>query len=81
MLKASHVARTRHAHQVTAAALFLLKQNAYGQYTESLSEGEEPMRFTTWNDKMSADQPQFRYWELVLELELCILEITVFFGL
>ena len=33
-LKASHVSRTRHAHQVTAAALYTLLQKAYSSYCE-----------------------------------------------
>ena len=39
-LKASYVTRTRRAHQVTACALYLLLQNAYDQYGQSLQEGE-----------------------------------------
>ena len=34
-LKASHVTRTRHAHQVTASALHLLMKRAYRGYVES----------------------------------------------
>ena len=33
-LKASHVSRTRHAQQVTAAALYTLLQKAYSSYVE-----------------------------------------------
>ncbi len=36
-LKGSHVTRTRHAHQVTAACLYLLLVRAYQLYTESHS--------------------------------------------
>ena len=32
MLRAAHVTRTRHAHQVTAACLNLLQRRAYDQY-------------------------------------------------
>ena len=31
-LKASHITRTRHAHQVTAATLFILQKQAYDAY-------------------------------------------------
>ena len=33
-LKASHVSGTRHAHQVTAAAQYILLQKAYSSYVE-----------------------------------------------
>ena len=36
LLKAAHVTRTRHAHQVTAAALYILRNQAYKRYTESI---------------------------------------------
>ena len=39
-LKASHVTRTRRAHQVTASALYLLLQKAYTEYCDSLTEGD-----------------------------------------
>ena len=29
-----------------------------------------------WKDKMSAEHPQFHYWCLVLELELCVLQFV-----
>ena len=34
-LKASHITRTRHAHPVTAAALFVLQKHAYGEYANA----------------------------------------------
>jgi len=47
-LKASHVSRTRHAHQVTAAALYVLMDKAYNTYREGVDEGEEPKSFSDW---------------------------------
>ena len=35
-LKASHVTRTRRAHQITASSLYLLQQNAYKEYIQNL---------------------------------------------
>lgn len=45
-LRASHVSRTRHAHQVTAAALFILMDRANNIYRENVNEGEEPKLFS-----------------------------------
>ena len=47
-LKASHVSRTRHAHQLTAAALYILMDKAYKTYREGVDEGEEPKSFSDW---------------------------------
>jgi len=38
-LKASHVSRARHAHQVTAAALYIPMDKAYKTYREGVDEG------------------------------------------
>ena len=35
-IKAAHVTRTRRAHQVTAACLFILQSKAYSDYLETL---------------------------------------------
>lgn len=75
LLKVTHVTRTRHAHQVTAAALFILQHHAYDRYTTTVSDEEQQLNFAAWREKMSAEQPQFQYWALVLELQLCILQI------
>ena len=74
-IKATHVTRTRRAHQVTATCLFILQSKAYSDYLETLENGEEPLQFTEWVDKMSKDCPQFLYWNRVLFLELCVLQL------
>ena len=33
------------------------------------------MNFADWCGKMTREQPQFRYWSIVLEIELCIFHI------
>ena len=38
-LKASHVTRTRRAHQITASTLYILLHKAYNQYTKMLPMG------------------------------------------
>ena len=75
-LKASHLARTRHAHQVTAAALFILMKSAYEKYTGTLPTPCVPLDFKAWHEKMVSDQPQFFFWSQVLELEVLVLEIV-----
>ena len=44
-LKALHVSRTRHAHQVTAAVVYVLMDKAHNAYREGVDEGEEPKSF------------------------------------
>ena len=75
-LKAGHLARTRRAHQVTAAALFALMHLAYEKYKETLPTPCVPLEFMAWHDKMASDQPQFAFWLQVLELEVLVLEIV-----
>lgn len=75
-IKVSHLTRTRRAHQMTAASLYILQKNAYSKYVESVGENDIPLEFTEWHNVMSAEQPQFLYWTRVLLLELCILEIV-----
>ena len=41
-LKASHLTRTRHAHQVTASRLYILLHSSYSKYEESLHVDEVP---------------------------------------
>lgn len=74
-IKATHVTRTRRAHQVTAACLFILQSKAYNDYLKTLEYGEEPLRITDWVDKVSKDRPHFLYWNRVLFLELCVLQL------
>ena len=45
-LKATHVTRTRHAHQITATALSFLQYDAYDRYKETLLAGENLLNFT-----------------------------------
>ena len=47
-LKATHVSRTRHAHQVTASTLNILMYNAYHEYCERLDEGDDLLEFKAW---------------------------------
>jgi len=73
-LRASHVLRKRRAHQVTAAALYILQHHAYNHYR--LRETRDAVKlpaFEDWCRKRRDKLPQFRYWATVLELELLVL--------
>ena len=47
-LKASHVSRTRHVHQVTASALHILMYDAYKKYCEDMNAENVPLEFDKW---------------------------------
>ena len=72
-LKASHVTRTRHAHQVTGAALYILLRQAYQKHKDA--NPDDRLTFEEWRSHMASSQPQFAYWSLVLEFELNILQL------
>ena len=72
LLQASHVTRTRYAHQVTAACLFQLKQLAYRQYVETRGDTDQT-EFSVWCKEREMESPQFKYWSITLEFELLIL--------
>ena len=75
-LKVSHLAKTRRAHEITAAALYVLQQSAYDHYKAVLPRSEAPLELNAWCGKMASTQPQFTFWSQVLELEILILEIV-----
>lgn len=47
-LKASHVTRTRLAHQVTASSLYILLKKSYACYMKSLEPGDQQEAFKEW---------------------------------
>ena len=75
-LKVSHLAKTRRAHQVTAAALHVLRKFAYDEYKAALPMTEQPPKYDKWCDKMASEQPQFPFWSQVLELQLLMFELV-----
>ena len=75
LIKVAHLSRTRHAYQITAAALHILQHQAYDMYLQNVPNAEEHLLFTDWCEKMSVEQPQFMYWSLVLKLQLSILKL------
>ena len=76
ILKGSHVTRSRYIHQVTAAALHLLQVSAFQKYIESLGQEDQQMDFKSWSSSKSSEIPQFKYWDLVLELELLSMQLV-----
>ena len=75
-LTASHVTRTRRAHQVTAASLHILKKKAYIAYKDKLEEAEQSLTFEDWENTMEKKSPHFLFWGLVLHLELTCLRLV-----
>ena len=73
-IKGSHLTRTRHAHQVTAAALCIPQRQAYSSYLESCEENCDS--FDDWSEQMERQQPQYAYWVLVLKLQLLVLQLV-----
>lgn len=72
-LKASHITRTRHAHQVTVCTLYILLEKAYDVYTTNRQEEGPPQSFDQWCAQKKTESPQFLYWFTCLELELLVL--------
>ena len=68
-IKASHVVRTRCAHQVTAGSLFIRLVKEYAQAQEV------PLDLDNWFKMRCSGSPQFQYW---LELELKFLLLMQF---
>lgn len=68
-IKASHITRTRHAHQVTALALSSLQGDAFKLEEDPL--GEE--HYEEWRLNMLKKSPTFQYWDMVLKTEILIL--------
>ena len=73
MLRATHITRTRYAHQVSACALFILQLRAY---KVSIDDDIEPDDLSTWVRKQCETHPQFLFWSTALELELLALEFV-----
>ena len=65
-LKAAHLTRTRHGHQISALALSKLQQDAF-LYTELLHNEEI---IEACKQKMIEKSPTFQFWDTVLRMEL-----------
>ena len=70
-LHCAHVTRSRYAHQVTVAALYILQNRAYNnRNTESK---DSFLGFDEWCSKRVEKYPQFQYWATVMALEISLL--------
>lgn len=56
---------------MTAAALYSMQKKAYEAH---LDENDGPLTFQEWRLEKSDQIPQFKYWDLVLNLELTVLQ-------
>ena len=65
-LKVSHLAQTRHAHQVTLLTLRKLQKVTFLQSGSNQSE-------TVWKDDMQKRSPMFMYWDFILRYKTLIL--------
>ena len=74
MLARSHV--HTYVHQVTAAALYILQNHAYQQYLTQMPGGDNAILLEEWCVMECAEQPQFKYWELTLQLKLMVLQFV-----
>ena len=64
-LRASHLNRTRHGHQVSVLALYKLQNEAFISCTEGPHETKE-----SWRRSMISKYPTFQYWDTILRIEL-----------
>lgn len=75
-LTAKHVTRTRRAHQVTAACLYILMRKSYEVLQSNVTADEESKTFQDWKRDRESKSPQFLYWSRVLDLELICLKLV-----
>ncbi len=71
-LKAAHVTRTRHAHQVTASSLYILLKKSYASYVQSSEPAEQHNTFEEWCVTSKQVSPQFLFWYTAFELEVVL---------
>ena len=72
-LRAAHVARTRRAHQITAAGLYILQHCAYDRYClREVEDAEDLPEFEDWFHQRE-DVPRFQSWATLLKLEVLVL--------
>lgn len=68
-LRVSHLTRTRHAHQVTALSLSKLQRDAFTCNSDSHDEES----FRVWRSDLLEKSPTFKFWDMILNLEIRIL--------
>ena len=66
----THLARTRLAHQVTVLALHKFQREAFLQSPGPVHDEEA---FEQWKTSTREQSPTFRFWDMILRLEVLIL--------
>lgn len=74
-LSASHVKRTRRVHTVTAAALYINLHQMYDEYCSNQPDGPVDS-FGKWRADRELSSVQFKYWSMVVQLELLMLSFV-----
>ena len=74
LIKVSHVARTKQAHQITASTLALLLDEAYEIYRRKNSKVCASKE--TWTNRRKREIPQFQYWLVAFHLEVLVLSFV-----
>ena len=69
-LKASHLTRTRHGHQVTVLALHKLQRDAF-QTLDGYDDDENA--FESWRIEMTNSSPTFQFWDIIMRFEMLVL--------
>ena len=72
-LKASHVGRTRHAHQISVSALHILQEKVYQQYIDSIQDNEQPLSQDEWRAKRRNESPYFKFLDNTIQYETLLL--------
>ena len=69
LISVSHVTRSRHAHEVTAAALHMLLNDAYTDQAKAKTLSD----FHAWCSQQCSSSVQFHYWLICFRLEMILL--------
>ena len=70
-LSASHIKKSRYAHEVTLAALYTLKKEAY----DSRCIYDE-LDYNAWCDKMKEKSIMFYFWDLVMQIQQILFQLV-----
>ncbi len=72
-ISTSQVAKTRHAHQVTAASIHILLQHTYDEYKIEVNNNAEVLSLEQWCQVRSQHSVHFYYYWKTLSLETMML--------
>ena len=61
------------AHEITVCTLQILLDKSYQAYLNDVPVGDEPLSKTSWYSKRTENHPTFKFWAMVLEMELILL--------